>query len=680
MSVNKMSDGNPSGVAKAQQNATINLDRLNSFPLNRSHATSFDLSKVVPVDHLRTVPRDIIDLNTEVRLLGNATSAPILSDIRQFVETYKVPYQAIYGRDWETVIGVVKDRGTAVPVDTRAYFSPSLLWTNLVTGFGQMYSVTTREWVRACIKLILAMRSIYTECSLLPYFNIHLHKNVYLNYYKDGVRCYLGTWMNDVFNALYNKFKELDICFSVNEDNTVVFYHFNANSAIPELNENRVLIESVSHMIETFEQFPDFYLLTGVGHQPLADVSFADLVNNDDINYTQILLSSSFVGVADTINIEPIIAYQLVIADKFSNNLVDNIYNPDKYIASLRGLVSASSLFGDIMDSSYVLDGDRYFYSPVSNNVFRKVTAEYGNNPTLYVIISNYLLQIFSFGRSLRFGDYFTGSKLEPLARGDVNVSVEDGQVSAIAINQKEWLYSFLYNLHISSSEFKDYIRGIFGSDIKADRKDIIRLVRQERYLGKESIENTGTAQFNVSSTGSGLPITSVLRGSSLPAKLLYHSPESGLLITVVWHDTNIYRSNSISRDAFIKTVLDEYIPENEFLGDQEVITHELDSAAPRRGIFSWNQRFAEYKMRYNFVSGAMLGDKGNTMLVTDSGYSFNAAIDHLSSDFIRQSILDYERFFPQNNFNTLPVHAYAKISSACLAKRPMYINPQPMR
>lgn len=679
MSVNKMSDGNPSGVSKAQQNATINLDRLNSFPLNRSHATSFDLSKVIPVDHLRTVPRDVIDLNTEVRLLGNATSAPILSDIRQFVETYKVPYQAIYGRDWETVIGVVKDRGTAVPEDTRAYFSPSLLWTNLVSAFSFMYNVESPAWITASIKLLLAMRSVFTECSLLPYFNIHLHKNVYLNYYKDGVRCYLGTWMNHVFNNLFSSLKTEDIAFYVTLDDKVVYYHFNSTSAIPDNTKNIVIVESVSHMLEIFEQFPSFIFCTALGHTPIQGFDFSYFADGED-DLCQKLLSSSFVGVADTINFEPIVAYQLVISDKFSNNLVDNIYNSDKYMAALRGLITSVSVVADIVNSSYILDGDRYFYSPVSNNIFKQLTTQSGNNPYLFTMVSNYLLQIFSFGRSLRFGDYFTGSKLEPLANGNVNVSVEDGQVSAIEINQKEWLYSFLYNLHISSSEFKDYIRGIFGSDIKADRKDIIRLVRQERYLGKESIENTGTAQFNVSSTGSGLPITSVLRGSSLPAKLLYHSPESCILITVVWHDTNIYRSNSISRDAFIKTVLDEYIPENEFLGDQEVITHELDSSAPLRGIFSWNQRFAEYKMRYNFVSGAMLGDKGNNMLVTDSGYSFNAAVDNLSSDFIRQSILDYERFFPQNNYNTLPVHAYAKITSACNAKRPMYINPQPMR
>lgn len=662
-----INQGGGNGVAAPQKQATLQLDRLNSFPLGRKHATSLDFSKVVPIDNLKIVAKDVIDLNTEVKIMGGATTAPVMSNIRQIVDTYRVPYQAIYGDDWENVIGVVKQKGDSCPNDARAWFSPSSVLTKLLSYVSRLSSDEVKQYYEIYFKILLVFRAIFADESILPYFNIHLNKVVSAP--DEG---FIGPFVS---SCLKQSFEALGLTKSfmvVNYGDSVVYYYFNAEQELPvDVIYNYRFVGSYAEFLEIIENAPNI-----------------DIVDTENINifantYYSVLTTFNSAGFAYTgydgpVNFEAIVAYQLVLADKFSNSRIDNIYTPKQFLSSLRGAFDGPFRNQDI---SYYIDGNRYYYSPVSNNFFTQAlnfSLSYGLDYSLGLL--NYLISIFSFGRPLRFGDYFTASRLEPLAQGDVKVTVQDGEVSAMDMNKKEWLYSFLYNLNIASSEFKDYIKGIFGADINPSRADIIRLVRSERYLGKESIENTGSAQFDLATTEGKIPITTALRGGALPAKLMYHSKEAGLLITVVWHDVEIYRSNTISRDAFVTNVEEEYIPELEFTGDQVILTQELDASTRVSDYFAWIQKYAEYKMRYSFVSGAFLGDYGNQMIVTDSGYVMNNGAEYLSSDFIRQSIADYNRFFPSNMFYTMPVHAYAIVVSDCNAKRPMYINPQPMR
>lgn len=661
-----INQGGGNGVTAPQKQATLQLDRLNSFPLGRKHATSLDFSKVVPIDNLKTVAKDVIDLNTEVKILGGATSAPVMSNIRQIVDTYRVPYQAIYGDDWENVIGVVKQKGDSCPNDARAWFSPSNLLTQLLSTVSSLVSSDTKQYYEVYFKLLLVFRSIFGDESILPYFNIHLNKVVSAP--DEG---FIGPFVS---TCLKQSFESLSLTRSfmvVNYGDSVVYYYFNHEQVLPvDVVYNYRFVGSFAEFLEIIENAPNIDIVDTETTNIFANTYYSVLTTFNSAGF-------AYTGYNGPINFENVVAYQLVIADKFSNSRIDNVYTPFQYLNMLRGLFTSGPL-SSYVTRTYSIDGAFYTYSPVSNFVFSNVTKLFGLD---YVLSSlNYLLSIFTFGRPLRFGDYFTASRLEPLAQGDVKVTVQDGEVSAMDMNKKEWLYSFLYNLNIASSEFKDYIKGIFGADIYPSRADIIRLVRSERYLGKESIENTGSAQFDLATTEGKIPITTALRGGALPAKLMYHSKEAGLLITVVWHDVEIYRSNTISRDAFVTSVEEEYIPELEFTGDQVILTQELDASARVSDYFAWIQKYAEYKMRYSFVSGAFLGDYGNQMIVTDSGYVMNNGAEYLSSDFIRQSIVDYNRFFPSNMFYTMPVHAYAIVVSDCSAKRPMYINPQPMR
>lgn len=659
--------GGGNGVTAPQKQATLQLDRLNSFPLGRKHATSLDFSKVVPIDNLKTVAKDVIDLNTEVKIMGGATTAPVMSNIRQIVDTYRVPYQAIYGDDWENVIGVIKQKGDSAPIDARAWFSPSALLNYFISATSALIAADTVQYYDSFFRLLLSIRAIFGDESILPYFNIHLNKVVSAP--DEG---FIGPF---VAARLKQSFEALSLTKSylvVDYGDSVVYYYFNADQELPvDVIYNYRYVASYAEFLEIIENAPNI---------DVVDTETTNIFANTYYSVLNTLNSAGFAytGYNGPINFENVVAYQLVLADKFSNSRIDNIYTPKQYLNMLKGIFT-NTPFSSIFQSYYIIDGAVYFYSPVSKRVFSSFfNTQYGAS-----FVSNslkYLLAIFSFGRPLRFGDYFTASRLEPLAQGDVKVTVQDGEVSAMDMKQKEWIYSFLYNLNIASSEFKDYIKGIFGADINPSRADIIRLVRSERYLGKESIENTGSAQFDLATTEGKIPITTALRGGALPAKLMYHSKEAGLLITVVWHDVEIYRSNTISRDAFVTNVEEEYIPELEFTGDQVILTQELDASTKVSDYFAWNQKYAEYKMRYSFVSGAFLGDYGNQMIVTDSGYVMNNGAEYLSSDFIRQSIVDYNRFFPSNMFYTMPVHAYAIVVSDCNAKRPMYINPQPMR
>lgn len=668
MSVSKIIQNN-NGVAPQQVEGTLHFDRLNDFNLSFDHGTSFDFSKVIPVGHERMVAKDVFDLSTSINLLGNATPNPILSNIRQIVDTYRVPFQALY-EDWEDVIGVYQSKGDQCPVDTRAYFNPSSFWSALYPSEG--LSKFDNFDVMAFCRYIIMLASIYGRDSILNNFNIHISRGLgFVNADLGIDDAAPSSTFFDIISYIYQYLKDnnLDVTFEFGDKEIV--YGFN---------------EYNGYLLGSVNQFIELIVSSSYAHANTNASSAEDTIKISELdvdvyqNIEFIFNSLSWEGYDKDINIEPLIAYQMILADKFSNAKVDNVYTARMYSDALRQIINYGPLAGR-SQRTYLLNGKLYFYEPYSNHLMTDVANKFyvGISEDLLITYCNYFLSIFCYGRPLRYGDYYTGARLEPLSPGNTRVTVENGEVDAVAINKKEWLYSFLYNLHLSTSEFKDYIRGIFGTNIQPSRSDIIRLVRKEKYLGKESVENTGSAQFEYVGTGR-LPMSSILRGGASDASLMYHSKEPALLITLVWHDAKIFRSNTVAKDSQIKTVLDEYIPELEFTGDQQILGMELDGSRANSDVFGWNQRYAEYKMKTSFVSGAFLDDYANGMLLTDSGYSANNGPLELSSTFIRQSIQDYERFFGNARFGLQSVHAYAIVNFGTSAKRPMYVNPQPMR
>lgn len=667
MSVSKIIQNN-NGVAPQQVEGTLHFDRLNDFNLSFDHGTSFDFSKVIPVGHERMVSKDVFDLSTSINILGNATPSPILSNIRQIVDTYRVPFQAIY-EDWEDVIGVYQSKGDQCPIDARAYFNPTTLWNYLYpsSGLARFDDVDVMTFCR----YVIMLASIFGRDSILNNFNIHISRGLGIVNTDLGIDDAVpSSVFFDMISYIYQYLKDnnLDVTF-VFGDKTIV-YGFN---------------EYNGYLLGSVNQFIELIVSSSSSHANTNASSAEDTIKISELdvdvyqNIESIFDSLSWDGYNKDINIEPVIAYQMILADKFSNAKVDNVYTARMYSDALRQILREAA--STTQNASFLLNGKRYYYEPFSSKCLTNAAEVYfrAMTDTSSSLLSNFFLSIFGYGRPLRYGDYYTGARLEPLSPGNTRVTVENGEVDAVDINKKEWLYSFLYNLHLSTSEFKDYIRGIFGANIQPSRSDIIRLVRKEKYLGKESVENTGSAQFEYVGTGR-LPMSSILRGGASDASLMYHSKEPALLITLVWHDAKIFRSNTVAKDSQIKTVLDEYIPELEFTGDQLILGMELDGSRDNSGVFGWNQRYAEYKMKTSFVSGAFLDDYANGMLLTDSGYSANNGPLELSSTFIRQSIQDYERFFGNNRFGLQNVHAYAVVNFGTNAKRPMYVNPQPMR
>lgn len=656
MSVSKIIQNN-NGVAPQQVEGAIHFDRLNDFNLSFDHGTSFDFSKVVPVGHERTVAKDIFDLSASVNVLGNATPNPILSNIRQIVDVYKVPFQAIY-KDWEDAIGVYQSKGDQVPTDSRAYFNPATIWSQIYPTEEGLSKFDNLDLMSFC-RYIIALSSIYGRDSILNNFNIHISRGL-VDAVSD-ITVVPSSLFYDVISTIYNYLQDegLSISFSFGDD--IIEYAFDGSG----------------NVIYSFSQFVE--LITDSSFAQCGTL-FSDLPDEYSSSIYEKFGKLEWHGYAGFVNIEPVIAYQMILADKFSNAKVDNVYTPRMYSDALRQIVYQAGLTV-LTDSSFVLNGKKYYYEPYSEYVFNRVCSSFLTivSDNIFVNKCNYLLSIFGYGRPLRYGDYFTASRLEPLSPGSTRVTVQGGEVDAVDINKKEWLYSFLYNLHLSTSEFKDYIRGIFGSKIEPSRSDIIRLVRKEKYLGKESVENTGTSQFEYVGSGK-LPMSSILRGGASDASLMYHNDESCLLITLVWHDAKIFRSNTVAKDSQIRSVLDEYIPELEFTGDQRILGSELDGSRNISNVFGWNQHFAEYKLKTSYVSGAFLDDYANGMLLTDSGYTSNNGPLELSSTFIRQSVMDYDRFFGSTRFGLQSVHAYAVVNFNTLAKRPMYINPQPIR
>lgn len=260
-------------------------------------------------------------------------------------------------------------------------------------------------------RYILSLSSVFGRDSILNNFNIHISRGLAFTDSDDKDKIVSSSHFYSIISDIYDYLRESGegVIFKFGEDSVTYGFDDTYDFVISSINQFIELILSSSSassvMGVTVGSLPDSYI-----------DSIGSLFN-----------SLYWSGYTDFVNIEPIIGYQMILADKFSNAKVDNVYTSRMYSDALRQIVYASGL-PHLQDASFSINGKKYYYEPYSEYVFNRVTSSLLTfvSESIFVNKCNYILSIFGFGRPLRYGDYFTGSRLEPLAPGNTRVTVQE--------------------------------------------------------------------------------------------------------------------------------------------------------------------------------------------------------------------------------------------------------------
>ena len=293
-----------------------------------------------------------------------------------------------------------------------------------------------------------------------------------------------------------------------------------------------------------------------------------------------------------------------------------------------------------------------------------------------YLSFTSFWFNLFSFQRSLRYGDYFTGARPEPIAPGDINTPVIDGSVNALLLTRRLQLTRFLNKVNISGPRIQDYLRALFGGRLPEAPKDVPVRRSVERFnVSGFEVNNTGDAQLksqerNITTTNLRLDESRYMFEAEIE--------EPCILIAVQYFDAHRIYSKTMDRFAWHKTRFDDFIPDMQFTGDQDVKQRELDFVNGQDAAYAYNLRYMEYKSRYSYASGAFIDDLPTWAFVTDNTDG-NPSSPNIDPDYIRSSPSEFDRFYKSLNGYSLGTyyHFMTFNTNICAPYRQMVYAPE---
>lgn len=357
------------------------------------------------------------------------------------------------------------------------------------------------------------------------------------------------------------------------------------------------------------------------------------------------------------LNYSRCVAYQIASAAFYTEDSVDYVYSAQLWHENQQSLVMAA--VGD--PGSYVLNGVRTRYDEVSGYTMNLILGNYilgiaqgssyapsaGAIDVMYYTtaitpcITGYIYNIFGFTRSLKFRDYFCGSKTRPMAVGNVDVQVSGGQFSVVDVTKNIQIQRFLNQVNRVGRKFKEYVAGIFGTTPMHDPCEPVFLGMSRDVIGAEETENTGVAQLLDPQT-----TTSKLRRSSSQFAFEGSFAEPGVVVGITHFDVVRPYVDSSDRSFFHVDRFDMFNPFMQTIGDQEVYGMEIDTSLQNN--FGYQLRYAEYKQSFDHCAGAFARFlPGYAFLNRDSNLEgFGIGNLRITPDFIRSRPCEFDRFY----------------------------------
>lgn len=668
--------------------------------LGYSFYATLPFGEVRPFTFFESVPND---KRIRAQFLSQVQSytlkAPLMQGIHMKKLLCQVPREAILPFNWEKwfknpVIGqdinqVAPDAGTSV----LAFWHQVYDFMDSMSAVLPSTSLTTvalaNTYFTAYLQFYLIAEMFYSDGNLLKHCNIsgrpwayslkadgHTHLTV--DYVLDK---FIGRFIEVLVNAGVTNFL---LSFGGTDIYTVEIA-IDANKSYPGRFVS--VREALALMRDNLSFTLDF---TGATSSQLAAFETFRLEMSSDIEYHLFFVDDDAANEEDcvAIDLKRLWAYQLCAAHFLTNDSVDFVFTAELFRQYINQLVTKRVLSAS-QTHFFTVNGLDYPYDYLSAHYFSSVLAAlttYFNNgswptgsmaPDSLSDALGYLCALFSFKRSLRYLDYFTGSKTRPLAVGDVNVQVNSNLVNVVDTQAKTFYARFL-NV-INRSGIRNYVEAVFNVKQAPDWHNPQYLVKLDDIVTGERVENTASEQWTQPNS-----VTSLLHCNSDRFAFEMDFDRSSVIVGLVWFDIDRVYSMATERQNLHYDRFDEFQPFMQYTGDQSLMRVELGSPLISGGSgilatdpFGYKLRNCEYKERYDQCAGGFCND----ML---DGYLFKAdvlessAIQNQSPSFIRSFPSELDRFYLSLTGYSLATyfHFIVKFTNLYSGSRPMAYAP----
>ena len=651
------------------------------FPLSYSQFQTERFAEYSPFFVEEGVSGDILPLHSNHEVQTYTLKSPILQSLSKKNDYFVVPMQAILPLNWEKFY-TNPNIGQDVPVDCglgvvgfwtkmRTIFLNS--WQYLLGSLGTPAS--DPQAVQDLFKFLLFFENIYSCGSMMETLRISGHNWFRMDKVDStGTRTYSVTF-DDMFDSFMSI---IQISLSQGE-----YLRFSIGTDVYEivstpLDVARSAVQQVT-LREALELLRDDLSFTFIS------VSDSNLVLNLD---TEIGYYNTQMPATDAdLNLGRLWAYQLVVAHFYSNDHVDFIYSADLYRQYVNQIVTRvyNAQNPSPIVPSFSVNGLEYVYDSLSAKFKNLALATFDSNGIfgnssgiLYTGLNElyaYFVTLFSFKRSLRFMDYFTGSRSYPLAVGNTSVNVNNNAVSIIDLSRTSMMTKFLQAVNRSGRKFSAYMQELFGKTPAYDYHNPMYLAHTSDLVGAQETDNTGQAQVT-----DQLAVTSRFRATSSRYAFEFQPDRDCIVIGISYYDLPRVYSRATDKQNFFVNRFDMFNPYLQFIGDQGISEAEIGTDTPvESSNFSYTNRHMEYKQRFNYCAGAFCVPStqlDNWIFPADT--LRRKFFHNISPSFIRSFNSEIDRFYQRLTGYSLGTyfHFIVRYDNRQDASRPMAYNP----
>lgn len=625
--------------------------RSNSFNRSYPHITTARYGDIVPFYVEDAVEKDTIPLNSRHEVRTPTMLSQFLGELEMKKAYMEVPLRAIYPKNYD-LMKVPPVQGDDIPMNNTAFihsgFFQSLLY---YISSGSIYDST--DYVR----FLLLLEKFFSRASLFERLGCHLSccfefKGINVSFLDGGES--FDLMFEKIADHLFNGVEFGGNRYWIKLTDTVsgrVYYPYGAQVAgIPARRD----FVSLHWILEKLRENPLRY-----------SALIFDGLNALDSTFVSDLLAGISFNVPNNINIERIISYQLSCIEYCTDDHIDNIYSTDLW----RNMMN--HFFNQVVSVGYFsLNGVDYPYDYSSSVFWSSLADSLLADVDLFSIPGavEYIWNIVSVRKSLRYEDYFVGGRISPLAIGDVSAPVVNGEVNAYEITRSQVYQRYLNAVNLSGPEFDTYQKEILDNTAPP-RQDVPKFLAMTRSsIRGYEVENTtsddqGAIVTNVRSQGERFAFDVTLDHESI-------------IIGVLMFEARRMYSKTVDRQFYYMDRYDRFIPNLQYLGDQDISRAELRADEPLDEPFAYGVRNGELKQRVGIVSGGVVDFLKSWVMVTDVVDSYDDN-ENLDSDYIRSKNVEFDRFFAiTNNSDAGWFHFIIELHNISNPIRPMDVAP----
>lgn len=596
--------------------------------------------------------------------------APLMQDIRMHKDFFNVPMEAILPFNWD----IWYDNPT-IGDDVPAMVNAS--HTNFMNTIGQIWDGITADYLQdgydgdalywvapeRPLQAALFLEMLFSQGSLIANLGCKLEQFLKFNNSDMNIDKFIQLVMDGY------KTKSFAIKFIPSNET----FHVNKNG----LNSNRITWHECLERCRqnlNFEITPD---------ERLEDwVTPNTFTNDDEENGFSIVRTAN-----EPIDLARLHAYQIVNAHYYSNDQIDYVFSAQMYrdyIASIyHEAAEAVDGYAEIPTFNY--NGMKKPYDWCSGHIFDAIAKLYYNNDPLGFgtgALAKYLTAVFSFRKSLRFVDYFTGGRANPIAIGQNGVSVNNNQVSVIDITREIQGQRFRNAVQRVGRKFENYLEGIMpGKKVAYDYHNPAWLISTSDTIFSSETENTAADQLEKANT-----TTSNLRLETNKYAFQFESDRPSIIIGICYFDIERMYTQAIERQFFVKHRFDMFNNFLQLTGDQGIYREEIGRVQKQNGNaaltnFAYTMKYQEYRTRFSQAAGGFIRHLPGWAFLDSMSQESEWKAANISPEFIRSHNSELDPLFNVLEGDTLEGYFHFQVlnTNTTEARRQMIAKPSIM-